>query len=104
MPTLRHIQPAGVETTTLGAATAGQVKAANPLLTRARITIINNTGADLRITKGQGAAAGIGTLLLANGILIDEPITIWNSPYMYQGAWYGYSVAGGDVDVVEETV
>lgn len=104
MATLRNIQPAGTDTTTLGAATATRIRHLNQFENRARLTIINNTGADLRVTKGRGASAGVGILLISDGILIDEPIIIWNSPYMYQNEWWAYSVGGGDVDVIEETI
>lgn len=101
---INNIRPAGTETTTLAAATSTKIRPLNQFENRVRLTIINNTGADLRVTKGQGATAGIGYLLVSNGTLIDEVIDIAGKSYLFQGEWWGYSAAGGDVDVQEETI
>lgn len=90
-------------TTTLAGASEEKLVNLNRQEDRLRLTITNNTGADLRVRKGRGAAAGVGILLLANEVLIDEPLIIGTRVYMYQGEWYAYSAAGGDVDIDEET-
>lgn len=102
---MKNINPKQ-QTVPLGAASEDLLLKLNTQEDRVRLTITNNTGGDVRLRKGRGVSAGVGILLKADGILIDEPITIWNygraESYMYQGAWYAYSVAGGDVDVDEE--
>lgn len=78
---------------TLSAATAAVILPANP--DRITATVQNNTGADLFIAgdntvTNSGATRGIS---VSNG----EKIVVRNT-----AALYGYSVAGGDVNYVEE--
>lgn len=76
-------------TTTVGA-TSTVVVFENPR--RRKLTVVNNSATDVWLGHGN-LATGNGVLLGQRGAMVDEPdATGW----MYKGAWYCISAAGGE--------